>query len=125
MQNKNLLAIQEYVREICDLECDYFEYCCEDDGGDHCEKCGSSRRRHHALTLARVLSGRRGDNCLVWQDNKLYFKFDESGNIFEWQLLNGDGTDCTFEQQSEETQLAVAKLLGYEPTNTAESVENN
>lgn len=38
----------------------------------------------------------------------------EIKNIFiNWKFLNEDGTECTFEQQSEETQSAIAKLLGY------------
>jgi len=100
---QNLKKIQQFVREKCGCPVQIIRVSSET----------SKVYKILPLTLARVLSGRRGDNCLVWQDNKLYFRFDESGNIFEWQLLNGDDTDCTFEQQSEETQIAIAKLLGY------------
>ena len=124
MQN-NLKEIQEFVREKCGLRCDYFEYCCEDNGGNHCQKCGLTNEEHHELNLTRVLNAHKGQNCLVWQDDALFFKYDNSGNIFQWKFLNEDSTECTFEQQEESVQLAIAKLLEYKPTNMAESVETN
>lgn len=53
-------------------------------------------------TLARVL------NALS------YSQEDHMGFIREfWVYLNKDGTDALFEDQSEECQMSIAKLLGY------------
>ena len=88
------------------------------------EKCIMSA----PLTLSRVLNA-----CIVkiyqdiakqkeiysiqldYKEKKRYIS-DMIINDMDWQLLNDDGTDCNFEQQSKETQLAIAKLLGYKET---------
>lgn len=35
--------------------------------------------------------------------------------VCKYNLKNEDGTDCLFHQQNEDTQLEIAKLLGYKP----------
>ena len=80
----------------------------------------------YPLTLARVL------HALNQYGNTECFYADSYGRIMRdaevthdsfnteiqflcnWQLLNEDGTECTFEQQSEETQNAIATLLGVD-----------
>ena len=36
------------------------------------------------------------------------------GIDFKWKFLNKNESEATFQDQTEETQLAIAKLLGYE-----------
>lgn len=69
------------------------------------------------LTLARIL------NAITEIDDFQLFGIPKNGfitvkqgidTVFIWQLLNKDGSEATFQDQSEKTQVCVAKLLGYE-----------
>lgn len=120
MQN-NLKEIQEFVRERFakaaghDLA-DYTETMI-DGFGEPCLTLVD-----YPITLARVLNALEkvyGDDYhkMIFQDNKLLFLCAHEDLKmpcqFYWKFLNEDGADCTFEQRSEECQLAIAKLLGY------------
>ena len=70
------------------------------------------------ITLARVLNALKlkeigyFDDYLVKQENGRYD--DDLISICKWVLLKRDGSETTFQDQSTETQLAIAQLLGYE-----------
>lgn len=76
------------------------------------------------LTLSRVLNAlvRMQPycvNCLIQGKlaliSPVYDGFDlHTSQCIEYKVLNDDGTDILFEDQSEVTQIEIAKLLGWE-----------
>ncbi len=89
-------------------------------------------RPSELLTLARILNT---FNC-QWKDYNDHIAIDHKGDIYDasrfeyckdleqteadlhkecqWKFLNKDGSEVTFQDQTEETQIAIAKLLGWE-----------
>lgn len=73
-----------------------------------------------SLTLARVLNALKlppiynvalGANYLSFYKHTGFVGQDKR---FNWQFLNKGGSEATFLDQTEETQIAIAKLLGWE-----------
>lgn len=70
-------------------------------------------------TLPRVLEA-LGDfrhiyyNWIIWKTSNLGIARWTTDWITKWKLLNEDKTDATLRDQGEQTQLAIAKLLGRE-----------
>lgn len=63
-------------------------------------------------SLARVLTALGDEYCMlhywsIWNKTNAYRK------VCDWKLLNSDWTDATLFDQSEETQKAIALLLGW------------
>lgn len=59
-------------------------------------------------------SGRFYENGLVKNCDSVDAWWCAEEYFPEWQLLNKDGSEAIFQDQTEETQIAIAKLLGWE-----------
>ncbi len=76
-----------------------------------------------SITLSRVLNAiakihEKDYHKMIFQNNQLLYvpsyDFSEKEACFKWKFLNKDGSEAIFQDQTPETQLAIAKLLGYE-----------
>jgi len=80
------------------------------------------KKYYQPLTLARILNtifsspivGRLEFTMFIGGITFNCIYGDGKGFIAEWQLLNKDGSEATFQDQNEETQLAITQLLGYD-----------
>jgi len=72
------------------------------------------------LTLSRIFNVFVFDDSLQFDigTGKGYFiewkSGDHSTTSYEWQFLNKNGSEATFQEQTQETQIAIAKLLGWQ-----------
>jgi len=64
------------------------------------------------LNLAVILNAGKEKIEMKWQDGYYYISTDD-GDLFEWVLMTEGGWEVLFNMQPEETQIAIAKLLGY------------
>lgn len=112
MTNKNLQAAQEFVREKVAKAANHnladFTETMIDGFGDPVLTIID-----YPLTLARVLNALPCEYYHNFHDGYLEYMVNGEENSIKWKFLNEDGTDCTFEQQEESVQLAIAKLLGF------------
>ncbi len=74
------------------------------------------------LTLTRILNAinqihGKDYHKMLFQDNSLLYipsyKYSEAEASFKWKFLNKDRSEALFQDQTEGTQISVARLLGY------------